>query len=248
MSGTEVSIPTADGNARAFVFTPEGQGPWPAAILYMDAIAIRPALFEMAERLAGHGYYVLLPDMFWRAGDYAQIDAKKVFSDEALRAELFTKLMPSTDPEKSMRDTGAFLAWIAAQPLAKSGPVGVTGYCMGAGMALRAAGTFPDKVAGCAGFHGGRLATDEPNSPHLLAPKIQAEVYMAGADSDNGFPPEQADRLREALTGAGVANTVVIYEGALHGWVPSDTPVHNPAAAERHWTALIDLLDRNLKA
>ena len=247
MPGTEVSIPTPDGNARAFVFTPEGQGPWPAVILYMDAIAIRPALFEMAERLADRGYYVLLPDMFWRAGDYAQVDAKRVFTDEALRAELFTKLMPSTDPEKSMRDTGAFLAWIAAQPLAKPGPVGATGYCMGAGMALRAAGTYPDKVTACAGFHGGRLATDEPDSPHLLAPKIEAEVYMAGADNDGGFPPEQADRLREALTAAGVTNTVVIYEGALHGWVPADTPVHNPAAAERHWTALFDLLDRNLK-
>jgi len=247
MPGTEVSIPTPDGNARAFVFTPEGQGPWPAVILYMDAIAIRPALFEMAERLAAGGYYVLLPDMFWRAGDYPQIDAKKVFTDEALRAELFTKLMPSTNPEKSMRDTGAFLAWIAAQPLAKPGPVGATGYCMGAGMALRAAGTYPDKVTACAGFHGGRLATDEPDSPHLLAPKIEAEVYMAGADNDGGFPPEQADRLREALTAAGVTNTVVIYEGALHGWVPADTPVHNPAAAERHWTALFDLLDRNLK-
>jgi carboxymethylenebutenolidase len=248
MSGTEVSISTPDGNARAFVFTPEGQGPWPAVIVYMDAIAIRPALFEMAERLADRGYYVLLPDMFWRAGDYAQVDAKRVFTDEALRAELFTKLMPSTDPEKSMRDTGAFLAWIAAQPLAKPGAVGVTGYCMGAGVALRAAGTYPDKVAACAGFHGGRLATDEPSSPHLLAPKIKAEVYMAGADNDSGFPPEQADRLREALTGTGVANTVEIYEGALHGWVPSDTPVHNPEAAERHWTALFDLLDRNLKA
>jgi carboxymethylenebutenolidase len=247
MPGTEVAIPTPDGSARAFVFMPIGQGPWPAVILYMDAIAIRPALFEMAERLAGHGYYVLLPDMFWRAGDYARIDAKRVFTDETLRTELFTKLMPSTDPEKSMRDTGAFLAWIAAQPLARPGPLGVTGYCMGAGMALRAAGTYPDKVAACAGFHGGRLATDDPASPHLLAPRVKAEVYMAGADNDSGFPPEQADRLREALTQAGVANTVLIYEGAAHGWVPSDTPVHKPEAAERHWTALFDLLDRNLK-
>jgi carboxymethylenebutenolidase len=247
MTGTQVAIATPDGAARAFVFMPRGQGPWPAVILYMDAIAIRPALFEMAERLAGHGYYVLLPDMFWRAGDYPEIDAKRVFADEALRAELFTKLMPSTDPEKAMRDTGAFLAWLAAQPLAKPGPMGVTGYCMGAGVALRAAGTYPDKVAACAGFHGGRLATDDAASPHLLAPQIKAEVYMAGADNDSGFPPEQADRLREALTGTGVANTVLIYQGAAHGWVPSDAPVHNPEAAERHWTALFDLLDRNLK-
>lgn len=248
MPRTEVSIPTPDGDARAYVFTPEGAGPWPAVIFYMDAPAIRPALFEMCERLAGHGYYVLLPDMFWRAGPYEPIDFKAAFASDEARRAIFGKFMASTNPEKSTRDTGAFLAWLDRQPEAKAGKVGCTGYCMGAALALRAAGNYPDKIVAAAGFHGARLATDEPDSPHLLAPKIKAKVYMGGADEDAGFSPEQAKRLADALTVAGVDNRVEIYAGARHGYAPPDMPVYNEAAAERHWRELLTLLDETLKA
>jgi len=248
MSRTEVSIPTPDGPARAFVFRPDGDGPWPAVIFYMDAPAIRPALFEMCERLASHGYYVLLPDMFWRVGPYEPVNIKEVFASVEARRTVFGRLMASTDPEKSMRDTGAFLAWLDSQPDAKSDKVGCTGYCMGAALALRAAGNYPDKIVAAGGFHGGRLATDDPGSPHLLAPQIKAKVYIGGADEDAGFPPEQADRLRDALTAAGVENTVEIYAGAHHGYAPPDMPVYNEAAAERHWRALLALLDGTLKS
>ncbi|MDE2357427.1 MAG: dienelactone hydrolase family protein [Alphaproteobacteria bacterium] len=248
MSMTEHAIPTPDGDARAFSFTPEGSGPWPAVIFYMDAPAIRPAMFEMCERLARHGYYVLLPDMFWRIGPYEPINIKEAMASEEKRREIFGKFMSSTNPEKSTRDSGAFLDWLAQQPQVKGTKVGCTGYCMGAGLALRAAGAYPDRIAAAAGFHGGRLATDEPDSPHLLAPRIKARVYIGGADQDAGFPPEQADRLRAALDAAGVDNTVEIYEGALHGYAPPDMPVYNEAAAERHWRELLALLDATLKA
>jgi len=242
----EVEIPTPDGDARAFFFHPEGKPALPGVIFYMDAPAIRPALFSMAERLAGHGYAVLLPDMFWRAGPYAPIDIKAVFGDEAKRREVFGKLMGSTNAEKAMRDTGAFLDWLAKRPDVKDGKVGVTGYCMGAGLALRAAGAYPDRIGAVGGFHGGRLATDEPDSPHLLAPKIRAKVYIGGADEDAGFPPEQADRLRDALTAAGVDNSVEIYAGARHGYAPPDMPVYDEAASERHWRELLKLLGETL--
>ncbi|HEV7157030.1 MAG TPA: dienelactone hydrolase family protein [Caulobacteraceae bacterium] len=244
---SKVAIPTPDGEARAFTFTPEGDGPWPAVIFYMDAPAIRPALFQMCERLASHGYYVLLPDMFWRAGPYDPIDLKTAFASDEARRTIFGKFMASTSPEKSTRDTGAFLAWLEKQPKAKTDKLGCTGYCMGAALALRAAGNYPGKIAAAAGFHGGRLATDEADSPHLLAPKIKAKVYIAGADEDAGFPPEQADRLRAALTQAGVDNRVEIYAGARHGYAPPDMPVYNEAAAERHWRELLALLDETLK-
>ncbi len=247
MAKEEVKIPTPDGEARAYVFHPDGVGPWPAVIFFMDAPAIRPALFSMCERLAGHGYYVLLPDMFWRVGPYEPIDLAQAFKDEESRRTLFGKFMASTDPERSTRDTGAFLDWLATQPKAKADKVGCTGYCMGGGLALRAAGNFPDRIVAAAAFHGGRLATDAPDSPHLLAPKIAARVYVGGADEDAGFPPEQADRLREALTAAGVDNTVEIYPGARHGYAPPDMPVYNEAAAERHWRELLKLLDATLK-
>ena len=119
---------------------------------------------------------------------------------------------------------------------------------MGCGVSLRAAGTYPDRIAAAAGFHGGRLATDAPDSPHLLASKIKAKVYIAGADEDAGFPPEQADRLREALSAAGVVNEITIYPGARHGYAPPDMPVYNEAASERHWTEMLKLFDGVLKA
>ena len=247
MTQTEVKIPTPDGEARAYTFTPAGSGPWPAVIFYMDAPAIRPALFQMCERLASHGYYVLLPDMFWRAGPYEPINLKAVMKDEETRRAVFGKLMASTDPEKSTRDTGAFLDWLSKQPQVKGDKVGCTGYCMGGGLALRAAGNSPDRIAAAAAFHGGRLATDAPDSPHLLAPKMKAKVYVAGADEDAGFPPDQADKLREALTAAGVDNEVTIYAGAKHGYAPPDMPVYNEEASERHWREMLKLFDETLK-
>jgi carboxymethylenebutenolidase len=247
MSQTEIALPTPDGPARAYVFHPEGKGPWPAVIFFMDAPAIRPAMFEMCERLASHGYYVLLPDMFWRAGPYAPIDLAAAFKDENARREIFGKFMASTDPEKQMRDTGACLDYLAAQPDVKGDKVGVTGYCMGGGIALRAAGTFPDRIAAAGAFHPGRLATDAPDSPHLLAPKIKAKVYVGGADEDAGFLPDQADRLRDALSAAGVENEVTIYPGAKHGYAPPDMPVYNRDASERHWRELLKLFDTTLK-
>ena len=242
-----LSIPTPDGDARAYAFQPDGPGPSPAVIFYMDAPAIRPALFEMCERLAVHGYFVLLPDMFWRVGPYESLDPKTLFSDPVKRQELMTKFVGSTGPAKAMSDTGAVLDWLSAQPEVAGSKVGVTGYCMGAGFALRAAAAFPDQVVAAGGFHGGRLATDAPDSPHLLAPKIKARVYIAGADKDASFPPEEAERLRAALTAAGVDNEVTIYKGALHGYAPPDMPTYNPAAAERHWQALFGLLDATLR-
>ncbi len=243
----QVAIPTPDGDARAYTFQPEGKGPWPAVIFFMDAPAIRPALFQMCERLASNGYFVLLPDMFWRAGPYEPINMAEAFKDEEARRAIFGKFMASTDPVRSTRDTGAFLDWLARQPEVKGDKVGVTGYCMGGGLSLRAAGEFPDRVVASAGFHGGRLATDAPDSPHLLAPKIKAKVYVGGADEDAGFPPEQADRLREALTAAGVENTVEIYAGAKHGYAPPDMPVYNEAASERHWREMLKLFEEKLK-
>lgn len=246
MTQTDVTIPTPDGDARAFVFTPSSEGAWPAVIFFMDAPAIRPALFQMAERLASNGYYVLLPDMFWRAGPYPPIDIAAVMKDEAARRQVLGPLMASTDAERSTRDTGAFLDWLSQQPQVTGHKVGATGYCMGGAMALRAAGTFPDRIAAAAAFHGGRLATDAPDSPHRLASRIKAKVYVGGADQDHSFPPEEADRLRDALTAAGVKNTVEIYAGAKHGYAPPDMPVYDEAASERHWREMLKLFGETL--
>jgi carboxymethylenebutenolidase len=248
MSQTEIALATPDGAARAYTFAPEGAGPWPGVIFLMDAPAIRPALFDMSERIAAHGYFVILPDLFWRIGPYAPINVAEMFKDEAARRVVLGPMMASTDPEKAVRDVGACLDDLATQPRVKGAKVGVTGYCMGGGLALRAAGAFPDRVAAAAAFHGGRLATDAPDSPHLLAPKMKARVLVAGADEDAGFPPEQAEKLKAALDVAGVPNAVTIYKGARHGYAPADMPVYDREASERHFRELFGLLDETLKA
>jgi carboxymethylenebutenolidase len=243
----EVTIAMPEGEARAFTFHPQGDGPWPGVLFFMDAPAIRPALFGMCERLASHGYFVLLPDMFWRLGPYPPRDMTNLPASVEERGKIFATMMASTNPEKSARDTGVFLDFLARQPQVRPGKVGVTGYCMGAGMSLRAAGNYPERVGAAAGFHGVGLATDGPNSPHLLAPKIKARLYFAGADHDDGFPPEMAERLRQALDAAAVQNEVTIYKDARHGYAPPDMPAYDKAAAERHWTELLRLFDETLK-
>ena len=246
MSRTEVSIETRDGAARAFTCTPStGNGPWPGVIFYMDAPAIRPALFEMSQRLADAGYFVLLPDMFWRAGPYEPIDMKAIKTDEERRA-IFGKFFATTSPEKGMSDTAAFLDFLGAQPLVKGSKVGVTGYCMGGAAVIRAAGNFPDRVAAVGAFHGGNLATDAEDSPHLLAPKIKAKVLVAGADMDKGFDDAQCERLDAAFKAAGVDAEVTIYRGAKHGYAPPDMPVYDRDASERHWRELLALFAETL--
>ncbi len=242
------TITTADGRCEASVFRPaSGAGPWPAVIVFMDGIGIRPALFEIGERIAAHGYYVLLPDLFYRAGPYEAVDAKKLFGDPEVRAAWAAKFISAVSQEKVREDTRAFLDFLAAQPDVLQPAVGTTGYCMGGAFSLAAAGNFPDRIVAAASYHGGRLATDAPDSPHLLAPKMKARVYVAGAVEDASFPDDMKQRLVEALTKANVDHTVETYAGARHGWVPSDTPTHDPAAAERHYTTLLTLFDATLR-
>ena len=245
----EITLPTEDGDARAFVFTPDaGPGPWPGAILIMDAPAIRPAMFEMGERLAQAGYYVLLPDLFWRAGPYdpPNIAAARAGDPEAVA--VFQKLRGSTGVDKQMTDVKACLDYLARDPRAKADKVGITGYCMGGSIALRAAGTFPDQIAAAASFHGGGMATDHEKSPHLLAPQIKAKVLVAGADEDASYDPAQNERLKATLANAGVDADVSIWAGCKHGWVPTDMAVYNKDGAERHWRELVALFDETLKA
>jgi len=242
---SEIRIDTRDGACRGFVYRPAGGSPWPAVLVFMDGIGIRPAMLAVGERLAVHGYFVLLPDLFYRSGPYAPMNPHTVFTDPEQRRVLMEKFFALATPANVMSDTSAFLLWLAAQPDVRPGRIGTTGYCLGGLMSLTAAGTFPDRIAATASYHGGRLATDAPDSPHLLAPKMRSRVYVAGAIEDQSFPDEMKQRLERALTEAGVDHTIETYP-ARHGWVLSDTPAYDPAAAERHWQTLLALFDATL--
>jgi carboxymethylenebutenolidase len=242
----QVSIRTGEGVCPAHVFTPEGPGKWPAAIIYMDAFSIRPTLLAMAQRLADHGYVVLLPDLYYRAGNYEPLDPDKVFASGDIMGAI-GPLFSTTGPFKAAADTEAFLAYLDTRSDVAGTKVGTTGYCMGGGMAIAAAGTYPDRIAAAASFHGGGLATDDPASPHLFAPRIKGKVYVAAAVQDDFYPPEMHERLGQAMADAGVDYRGEFYEGALHGWTMADFPIYDEAAAERHWRELFALFDGALK-
>ncbi|EKX69218.1 dienelactone hydrolase family protein [Streptomyces ipomoeae] len=248
VQASSTDIPTPDGTVDAHLVRPADGVPRPAVLMYMDAFGVRPHLKGMAERLASAGYVVLLPNVMYRSGRAPLVELPE-FINPAERPEIFERIRPimrELTPEAAMRDAGAYLDWLEASPLTNGGPVGITGYCMGAGLALRTAGTYPERVAAAAGFHGAYLATEAPDSPHLLADRITAELYFGHADNDATNPAEQIDRLDKALTAAGVRHRGEVYPGAHHGFTQADTAMYDVGATERHWTALLELLGRNL--
>jgi carboxymethylenebutenolidase len=229
-----VAIKTRDGICPASIFTPANTvGPWPAVIFLMDAFGIRPVMWEMSERLADGGYLVLLPDLYYRLGNYPPMIPSEVLADPNFREKMMKFV--------SSLDAGAFIEFLSSRSDVEGDRFGATGYCMGGNFSLTAAGAFPDRFAAVASFHGARLATDQPDSPHLFVKNITGRVYVAGAVEDASFPEEQKGRLEKALTEAGVDHLVETYPGARHGFAVPDLPVFNPSAAERHWAALFKL-------
>jgi carboxymethylenebutenolidase len=241
-----VDLSTADGTLDTYLFQPQGAGAWPAIVMYMDAFGIRPQLGEMAQRLASLGYVVALPNLYHRT-PFAPFDPKQVAVEGPERAR-FKGMVASINGPMVMRDTMAVLTHLETLPSVRGPKLGALGYCMGGGYALAAAGTFPDRVAVAASFHGGALATDKPDSPHLLARAMRARIYVGAAGIDPTFPDEQRQRLEAALTDAGVGYTVETYENAKHGFAVNGHLVYDREAAERHWERLLGLLQETLQS
>jgi carboxymethylenebutenolidase len=246
MHRSKTRIELAEGTADMDVFHPDGSGPWPAVIFYMDGIGVRDALREMAARFASHGYFVVLPDMFYRSQPFEPFDAASAFTNEAERARLMPILMRVTN-EVGMKDTARLIDWLGTQKDVAPGPIGCVGYCLGGRLALAAAGSFPDRIAAAASIHGGRLATTAPDSPHLGAPKIRAQLYFAAAAVDQSFTPEDRARLGEALGTAGVSYIMDVFQ-ATHGFAVPGTPVYDRAVSEKHFERVTKLFDDTLRA
>ena len=240
MNQHRVDLRTDDGTLDVYVFQPDGTGPWPAVVVYMDAFGIRPQLAEMMQRLASQGYVVALPNLYYRT-PFAPFDPKQVAVEGPERAR-FKSMVGSINGPMVMRDTKAVLAHLDTLPSVRRPTVGALGYCMGGGYALAAAGTFPERVAVAASFHGGALATDKPDSPHLLARAMRARIYVGAAGIDPTFPDEQRQRLEAALSEAGVPHTIETYENAKHGFAVNGHLVYDREASERHWERLLQLL------
>jgi carboxymethylenebutenolidase len=246
MPRQHVVVTTADGECAATLHTPDGGGAHPAVIMYPDAAGARGTFADMGDRLAGLGYTVLVPDIYYRSAPYAPFDVTTVFTDPGERARL-GELARSLTTERVISDSGAFLEFLAGRPEVSGDRAGTTGYCMGGRLSLLTAAHHPDRVGAAATFHGGNLAgADDPDSPHLVAGRIRAAVHIAAAEDDGSFPADQYERLATALTEGGVTHTMAVYP-ARHGFAVPDNDTYDEAAAERHWQALADLYGSALR-
>jgi carboxymethylenebutenolidase len=231
------TITTADGTCPVTLSIPAGDGPWPGIVVYPDAGGVRPAMQERADRLSALGYAVLLPDVYYRNGSWAPFDMKAVFGDDAERRRLFA-MMKAITPEVMATDAAAFFDYLAGRPEVAGDRFGTTGYCMGGRTSLIVAGRVPDRVAAAMSFHGGGLAAEnDPGSPHLLADRIRAAVYVGAAQNDSSYTAAQSEVLDAALTAAGVKHVIEWYP-AEHGYAVPDTAAYDAAAAEKHWNAM----------
>ncbi|WP_030559321.1 dienelactone hydrolase family protein [Streptomyces aureocirculatus] len=241
-----LQIPTPDGQADTFAAFPDGGGRHPGVLLYPDAFGVRPVLEERARELAGHGYYVLVPNFLYRHGPAPVIELPEHIDAEA-RPGLFAQLMPlikEHTTERVLSDADAYLRFLCAQPEVGAGAVGTVGYCIGAVLAMRTATAHPDRVAAVAGFHPGQLVSDAPDSPHLLVPELTAEVHLGLAVGD--MTDEALSAFNKALDAAGVDSTTEVYPDTVHGFTMPDTDAFSPTGLQRHWDRLLPLLHRTL--
>src|SRR5579859_1315079 len=211
MPRLDVQIPAPAGHSHCTLHLPDGDAPWPGVLVFPDAGGTRETISQMGDRLASLGYVALIPDIYYRAGQWAPFDVATLFTDKQERARL-SGLVSVLTNEKVIADSGAYADFLLARPEVSGSAIGTTGYCLGGRMSLVAAGGLGRTIAAAASFHGGRLAVaDDPSSPHLAADRIAATVYVAGAQDDNSFTAEQAELLRGALAGAGVDFTLEFY-------------------------------------
>ena len=236
-----VEIPTPHGATTTFIVHPERDGPHPVILFYMDAPAIREELRDMARRLATCGYYVVLPNLYYRAG----VLELGGLATEADRARMF-ELMAAINIPLIMSDTAALLTYIDSDPAARKGPMGAVGYCMSGQYAINAAAYYPDKIKAAASIYGVSLVTDDHDSPHLAAQKVQGEVYFACAEIDSYAPLEMVEALAQSVTANQVNGEVELYAGVHHGFAFPQRPAYDKTAAERHWERLLALFRRNL--
>ncbi len=241
----QVTIQAPGGTCPASVLSPDGKGPWPAVVFYGDAGGIRPAMLEMAQNVAGGGYLVLLPDLYYRFGPYGPLVPEQVFKGDV--AAILGPLMATTGTKQASKDTAAFLAYLDTRPDVAGSKIGAVGFCMGGGLAIAAAASYPQRFAAVASFHGGNLATDAPTSPHRFVRTLAAEAYIASAENDSSYPPPMAARLEEALKKSGVRYQAETFAGAAHGWMVPDFPTYDRVSANRGWQAMLALFDRCLR-
>jgi carboxymethylenebutenolidase len=237
---SEVEIKTPDGTCDAYLVHPI-KGKYPAVLIWPDIFGLRPTFRQMGKRLAESGYTVLVINPFYRTKKAPTAPEHPDFNDPATRQALMS-LAGTLSPATALTDASAFVAYLDGQPAVdKKRKMGTTGYCMGGPFVFRTAAAFPDRVGAGATFHGGGLATDKPDSPHLLIPKMKAHFLIAIAENDDQREPEVKNILRESFAKANLPAEIEVYPGTKHGWCPPDSAVYNAEQAEKAWGRMMVL-------
>jgi len=246
MRERQVDISTDDGLMTTFVCHPERDGPHPALLFFMDAWGIREELRDMARRYATVGYYVLLPNLYYRAGflepgpiphwDGSGTPPQSPVSDAHAQLNV----------ARVMADTRSIFAYMDTDPAACRTPGACVGYCMSGRFSVNAAARYPDRIVAAASHYGTQLMTSAPDSPHLMARQARAEFYFSCAEMDHWAPLEMVHRLRADLAAGGVKAEVEVYPGVEHAFAFPQRQTYNRAAAERHWERMFSLLRRCL--
>ncbi len=239
---SEIDVTTPDGVADSYFVHPS-TGAHPGVIIWPDAFGLRPAKKQMAKRLAESGYSVLVVNPYYRSQRAPVVNT----TNFAEVRDIIVPLMGSLNAETQATDARAFVGFLDGQASVDSNrKMGTMGYCMGGPFTMRTAATLPDRVGAAASFHGGGLVTDQPDSPHLLVPQMEAHYLFAIAANDDENQPEAKDVLRDAFAQAGLPAEVEVYDGAMHGWCPPDSTVYDEAQAERAWSRLLVLFENAL--
>jgi carboxymethylenebutenolidase len=250
MAERTLRVRTPDGEMPVFVVHPNEGGPFPIAILFMDAVGFREQVKENARRFAAGGFYVAAPDLFYRHAEGIHFDFGKMTVAGAMDSEEGQRMMAivrTLTPENVESDTRALLAALAADPEAVPGPRVSVGYCMGARLALHMASAMPDEFAAAAGIHPAALVNDDPDSPHLELRGVKCELFFAFAEVDRTATEENIERFRVEMERAGVRGAAERWPGVTHGFAMADLPVYDREAAERHFERVLEVWRRNLR-
>ena len=240
-----LDIPTKDGAMATFITHPERGGPFPAVLLLMDAHGVRDELKDMARRLGTIGYFVLLPNLYYRAGRDT-IFGPSVVERDSPEYQRMRRVRTKMTIPPVMADIGAMLAFLDGQSAARPGPVGAHGYCMSGPYALAAAARYPERIAAAASFYGTWLVSEAEESPHLSLGRVKGELYIACAEHDELAPLPMVEELRGLFARAGTAGEIELYANVHHGFAFPERWCYDKAAAERHWERLIGLYRRRL--
>lgn len=245
--GSEIDIPCAGSILNTWRYAPRGTGPWPAVLVLMDAPGIRPALHEIAVRIASAGYLVLMPNLYYRLGRNVQVGPTRGDPEAERNRDLMLGYIKTLSNSDVTRDIGAVLAELENDPSWDRQPVGLTGYCMSGRFAVLAAAAYPERVSCAASFFGTRLVNEEADSPHLAAGRCEAELYFAFAEHDHYAPPPIVATLAQHLASTSVRHRIETYPGTEHGFVFPDRGSYQEEGTRRHWETLFTLFDRHLK-